>query len=138
MGNFGNYGADSEVEQYLQNDEETQGYEELQNQTDVAAFKVFPKEQILRDSKGKFRETLNNSKAKVRGGSKSSDGFKRTKANVEQKGERKQTFEEKQSRLEKVEGIKLKCDFEHRRSGWSKSENTAACSECGNTDRFKA
>ena len=37
-----------------------------------------------------------------------------------------------------MEGISLKGDFEQRRSGWSTAGNKAVCSECGNTDRFKA
>ena len=36
-----------------------------------------------------------------------------------------------------MEGINLKGDFEQRRSVWGKSENKAACFECGNTHRFK-
>ena len=60
------------------------------------------------------------------------------KANNEHKGERKQEFGEKQARLAKVDGVKLKGDFEQRWSGWSKSGNKAACFECGNTDRFTA
>ena len=97
--------------QYLQNNEETQGYEELRYQTDVAAFKVFAKDQILRDRKGKIPRTFKQFKREIQGGSKSSDGFKKMKANVEQKGERKQMFEEKQSRLAKVKGVKLKGGF---------------------------
>ena len=46
--------------------------------------------------------------------------------------------EEKQARLAKVEGVSLKGGFEHRRSGRGKSENKATCTECGNTDHFKA
>ena len=60
------------------------------------------------------------------------------KANVGKTGEMKQFSEEKQTRLAKMEGISLKCDFEKRRSGWSAAENKAACFECGDTDRFKA
>ena len=60
------------------------------------------------------------------------------KANIEHKGERKQSFEEKQARLAEVGGIKLEGDFEQRRSGRSKSENKAARFECGNTTHFKA
>ena len=49
------------------------------------------------------------------------------KENIEQKGETKQSFEEKQARLAKVGGINWIGDFEHRRSGWSASRNKAAC-----------
>ena len=54
IGDFGNYGADSLAGGYLRNNEETQGYEELQHQTNVAAFKVFAKDKILRDREGKI------------------------------------------------------------------------------------
>ena len=57
-----NYGTDSDVEQFLQNNEVTQGYEGLQHQTDMGVYRVFAKEQILRVRKGGLREPLNNSK----------------------------------------------------------------------------
>ena len=63
---FGNYGADSEVGKYLRSNEETQGYEELQSRADVAVFKVLPKIKYCAIAKVKFREPLNNSKAKCR------------------------------------------------------------------------
>ena len=59
------------------------------------------------------------------------------KANVEQKCERKQMFEEKKSRLAKAEGMSASGDSEHRRSGCGEAGNKAACSECGNAYRFK-
>ena len=40
--------------------------------------------------------------------------------------------------MEEAVGVKLKMNFEHRRSGWGNEENKAACFECGGTDRFKA
>ena len=61
-----------------------------------------------------------------------------TKADVERKGESAQSFGEKKARLSKAEWVKLKGDFELRRSGWGSAENKAACFECGNTDQFKA
>ena len=60
------------------------------------------------------------------------------KANIEQNGERRQSYEETQARLAKVEGINLIGDFEQRRSGWCTSGNKAACFLCGNTENFKA
>ena len=60
------------------------------------------------------------------------------KANIEQKGGRKQSFGDKQARLAKVERVSLIGDFEQRRSGLIASGNKAASFECGNTDRFKA
>ena len=58
-------------------------------------------------------------------------------ANVEI-GESKKPFEEKQARLAKMGGLQLKIDFDQRISGWGRTENKAACFECGNTDRFNA
>ena len=55
-----NYGADSEVGQFLQNNEDTQGYENLQTATDVGVYKVFAKEQIARDRNGKKHEFSGN------------------------------------------------------------------------------
>ena len=61
LGEVGNYGADSEVEQFLQSNEETQGYEELRSPSDVDALRIFAKEQILRErERGKSRESLAN------------------------------------------------------------------------------
>ena len=51
-GEIENFGTDIEVEQFLQNNAETQGYEDLQNQTDVDVFKIFAKEQIVRGRNG--------------------------------------------------------------------------------------
>ena len=53
-------------------------------------------------------------------------------------GERTKTFEEKQARLAKMEGLELKGDFERRRPGWGNSENKAACFERRHADHFKA
>ena len=60
-GDVGNYGADCDVEQFLKN-EETQGYEGLQNQAGAGVFEISTEERILRDRKGKIRETLTNQK----------------------------------------------------------------------------
>ena len=47
-GGIENYGTDSEVGRFLQNNEETQGYGDLQTQTDVEVYKIFAKEQLVR------------------------------------------------------------------------------------------
>ena len=60
------------------------------------------------------------------------------KANSGETRESKQSSEDRQARLSKVDGVSLKGDFEQRRAGWGKSENKPAFSECGNTDSFKA
>ena len=48
-----NYGTGSEVDQFLQNDEEAQGYERSQFRTGMGAFGIFAEWQILRDRKVK-------------------------------------------------------------------------------------
>ena len=53
MGEVENYGADSEAWKFLQIDEDTQGYGELQRPPDVDVSKTFTKEQILRERNGK-------------------------------------------------------------------------------------
>ena len=52
LGDVENYGTDREVEQFLQNNEETQGYEELRSPADADVFRIFAKEQIPRERKG--------------------------------------------------------------------------------------
>ena len=66
MAEIGNYGPGSEADQFLQNNEDNQGYGELQTPTDVEVFKTFAKEQIQRGRKGK-REILVNSERNWRG-----------------------------------------------------------------------
>ena len=78
-----NFGTGSEAEQFLQNNEEAQGYEDLQTSTDVAVFKIFAKEQIARGRNGKqgnFRQFNKKSTGDTNGGiifgkCKSSRGF---------------------------------------------------------------
>ena len=79
----GNYGTDSEVEQFLQNNEGTQGYEELQSPTDVEAFRIFAKEQILRERKGNKPRNFSQFNKKLAGGFKGRNGFRKMQANVE-------------------------------------------------------
>ena len=47
-----NYETNSEAGQFVQSNEETQGYEELQNQTDADVYKISAEEQIVRGPKG--------------------------------------------------------------------------------------
>ena len=107
MGDVGNYGADSEAEQFLQNNEGTHGYEGMRRQSDTDAYRTFAKEQIIRDREGEIPRNFKQFKNKRTGSYKSRDGFRKMKADVERKGERKQSFGEKQARLAKVEGVKL-------------------------------
>ena len=81
----------------------------------VTPIKFLPNKIICEGGKVNPQWPFNNSKIKRTG--RSEIGLPKTKSNVGQKGERRQTFEEKQARLAKVEGISSKCDFEHRRSG---------------------
>ena len=127
----GNYGEDSEVGKFLQNNEETQGYGGLQYRADMGVYEVFAEEQIIRDRKGKSPRTFKQFEKRITATYKSRDGFLEMKSNVEKKGEREQFFEEKQARLAKTEGVRLKGDSEHRRSGRSAAGNKAACFECG-------
>ena len=99
-----NYGADSEVVKFLQNHEGAQGCEGLRHQTDMGFYRIFAKDQIVRDRKGGIPRTFKQFK-KPTGHSKPREGFRKMKANVEKRGERNQSFGEKQSRLAKVEGI---------------------------------
>ena len=59
-GEIENFGTDSEAEQFLQNNEETQGYEDLQTTTDVDVFKIPEKEQIVRGRNGRNNEVSDN------------------------------------------------------------------------------
>ena len=54
-GEIGNFGTDSEVEHFLQINEATQGWEDLQSPADVEVFKLSAKEQIVRGRNGKHR-----------------------------------------------------------------------------------
>ena len=47
-GEIENFGADSEVGQFLRNNEDTQGYGNLQEASDVGVYKISAKEQIAR------------------------------------------------------------------------------------------
>ena len=66
-GDFGNYGTDSEVGQYLQNNEETQGCEDLRNQSDVGSLEFLPTIKSYATERKNSHEPLNNSKAKSAG-----------------------------------------------------------------------
>ena len=93
-GEVGNYGADSEVAKFLQNDEETQGCEELRSPTDVEVFKIFAKDQILPErERGKKPRNFNKFNKKLTGELKGRNGFRKMQANVGEIGEReKETF----------------------------------------------
>ena len=66
-GELGNYGTDSEVGRYLENHDGTCDYEDMNNQTDIAAYKVFAEDNIVRKSKEAIFEPLNNSGGKCSG-----------------------------------------------------------------------
>ena len=46
---MGNYGTDSDVERYLENRDGTSDYEDMHNQADIDAFKVFAARKSLGD-----------------------------------------------------------------------------------------
>ena len=75
------------------------------NQTDMAIYRIFAEDQILRERKGGIPRTFKQFKNKLTGGYKSRDGFRAMKADVERKGGRQQSFAEKQARLAKVEWL---------------------------------
>jgi len=77
-----NYGTDSEVGKFLQNNEETQGCEELQNPTDVDVCKIFAKEQIVRGGKGEPRN-FSQFRKKLTGAFKGRNNFRKMQTNVE-------------------------------------------------------
>ena len=68
---LGTYGADSKAVQYLENNEGARNYEELKNKTDVEAYKVFAKDDNLRENKGKFPMAFKQFKNRMGGGRKS-------------------------------------------------------------------
>ena len=125
-GEVGNYGGYSEVEQFLQHNEGTHGYEALRSPSDVDVFRIFAKEQILRErerqgerereKKGKSREILADSIRNRPGQLRGEMVFGKCRQTLGI-GERKKPFEEKQARLAKMEGWQLKGDSEQRRSG---------------------
>ena len=59
-GEIENFGTDSEVGQFVQNNEDTQGYEDLQTAADVDVFRIFAKEQTARDRNEKKNEVFDN------------------------------------------------------------------------------
>ena len=50
---IGNYGTDSDVGNYVLNNEQTGGYGDLENAIGVEAYKAFGKEQVTRKLQGK-------------------------------------------------------------------------------------
>ena len=66
-GDVEKYGADSEMGQFLQNDEETQGYEGFRRQTDMVVYRISAEDQILRDRRGEITRTFKQF-AKTHGG----------------------------------------------------------------------
>ena len=90
----------------------------------------FAKERIVRGRNGRQRNFRQFNK-KLTGDTEGENNFRKMQANTGILGERKKPFEEKQSRLAKMDGLKLKGDFEQRGSGRGNSENKAACFECG-------
>ena len=65
---MGRYGADSEMGRYLENHDGSCDYEDTNNQTDIAAYKVFAKDNIVREKQGGISEPLSNFGTKYKGG----------------------------------------------------------------------
>ena len=92
-------GMGSEVEQFLQNNEETQGYEGLRRQADMNFYRFFAEEQIIRDRKGRIPRTFKQFANKPKWAYKSRVGFMGVKANVEKMGGGKSIFSKKSNRV---------------------------------------
>ena len=59
-GEIENYGADSEVDQFLQNNEDAQGYEDLQAAADVGVLKYLRRSESTGIEMGRKREVRDN------------------------------------------------------------------------------
>ena len=110
-----NFGTDSEVEQFLQNNEETQGYEDLQTPTDVESFKIFSKEQIARGRDGKKHRSFRQFGKKLTGALKGKNNFWEMQASAEKLGERN-LLRETNSRSENG-GFRIKRRFRTKEIG---------------------
>ena len=137
-GEIENYGTDSEVGKFFRNNEDAQGYGDLQTATDVGVFKIFAKEQIARGRNGEKTRSSRQFNKKLTNNPKDKYKFRKMQTDAGITGGNREPFEEKQARLAKVEGLELSCDFEQMISGWGKAGNKASCFECGRADHFKA
>ena len=57
-GEIDNYGTDSDVENYVLNNEQTSDYVDLESAIDVEVYKDFGKEQVTRKLQGKNERTF--------------------------------------------------------------------------------
>ena len=84
-GEIGNIGTDSEDGQFLRNNEESQGYGELQIQTDVGFYS--PKGEIVRGIKGEKKRSFRQFPNKSTGSFKGRNNFRHMQTNEGNLGE---------------------------------------------------
>jgi len=90
-GEIENFGTDSELGQFLQNNEDAQGYEDLQTATDVDVFRIFAKDQIARGRNEKRRSSRQFNK-KLTGPQKAKNKFRKMQARAGNLGGESKTF----------------------------------------------
>ena len=120
MGEIGKYGTDSEVENYVLNNDQTYG--ELEDAMGVEAYKAFGKEQVARKFQGKSERPFFfefPDKLKIPLGR---DRFKKMTAKYNGSNDRIKKSEERQAKMAEAAVMTLKGNFEQRRSGWSNGE----------------
>ena len=73
IGEIENYGADSEVGEYLINHDGACDYGDIADAAEIAAYEVFGKDNIDRNTENKHNALPNNSGEKCKGRSRKSD-----------------------------------------------------------------
>ena len=116
---LGKYGAGSEAGGYLVSRDGACDYGDIGNPAEIDAYKVFAKENVEKEKTWREGPTFKQFRAKIQR-SKPKTGFLKMKSNLG-KGERKQNFDERQARLERVGGDSLKGGFAQRRPGCCKT-----------------
>ena len=91
-GEIENFGTDSDVEQFLQNNEETQGYEDLQTPKDVDVFKISAKERIALDTNAKKQRNFRQFNQKLTWDTKEKIIFSEKASRYEDVRRKKETF----------------------------------------------
>ena len=95
--------------------------ESWENATDVEVYKAFGKEQITRINKGKSERPFKNFKDKVKTFN-GRNGLRKMTSKYNSLNDRIRKSEERQATMAESVGVKLKGNFEQRRSGWGNEE----------------
>ena len=111
-----NYGTDSEVEQFLQNNEETQGYEERRRPTGVDVFRIFANGHILREREMEKTRNFSQLNEKLAGTFKGRNGFPKMQENVGNR-RKKETFWRKTSALSENGRVAIRRRFRAKKIG---------------------